>query len=210
MPRHSNRRRGPWNRVCPRCGVTFEVPHERHRKTYCSRHCGRAAAEVSRHVPIANRFWSKVDKSGDCWLWTGHRLKNGYGQFSLTTTRPVKAHRFAWELAHGPIPGGMMVCHHCDNPPCVRPDHLFLGTAKDNTQDAIRKGRMYAGTPGPSRHRDRYLRGERNQNAKLTAEQVKEIRRQRGAKTAKALAVEYGVSFALISHIQNGRVWRHV
>jgi hypothetical protein len=95
--------------------------------------------------PPEIRFWEKVEKSDGCWLWTGSVTKSGgYGQLSVNG-KPVRAHRFIYELLHGPIPVGMRVCHTCDNPPCVRPDHLFLGTPKDNTHDMIRKGRNRLG-----------------------------------------------------------------
>jgi hypothetical protein len=95
-----------------------------------------------RYVPIEERFWGKVRKSKDCWEWIGARCRAGYGSLGLSRSRKrISAHRFSWELHHGPIPESLFVCHHCDNPRCVRPDHLFLGTRTDNTWDAIRKGR---------------------------------------------------------------------
>ena len=87
------------------------------------------------------RFWSRVDKSGECWTWTGARTSYGYGKVSVGG-RLEGAHRVAWAMAYGPVPDGLHVCHRCDNPPCVRPDHLFLGTQVDNMADAREKGRL--------------------------------------------------------------------
>jgi hypothetical protein len=87
------------------------------------------------------RFWPRVRKSTGCWEWTGGRYKSGgYGQFKASVGQ-VRAHRFSWELHNGPIPDGMWVLHRCDNPPCVRPEHLYLGTVRENVRDMIERGR---------------------------------------------------------------------
>lgn len=91
------------------------------------------------------RFWEKVDKSGECWVWTGAIQSKGYGTFATGSTRAtlkvVLPHRYSWELHFGPIPDGLLILHACDNPPCVRPGHLMLGTYQANRVDCAHKGR---------------------------------------------------------------------
>jgi hypothetical protein len=103
---------------------------------------------------MENKFWKKVLKTKGCWFWTGAKHPEGYGNFGVYLGvgqyRTKKAHRIAWELIHGPIPKDMSVLHKCDTPECVNHDHLFLGTAKDNIEDRIRKGRF----PFQERERD--------------------------------------------------------
>lgn len=93
-------------------------------------------------APEEERFWLYVEKTDNCWTWTGATNKDGYGQInSRNATRRILAHRLSWMIHFGGIPSGLFVCHACDNPPCVRPDHLFVGTAMDNMRDMIKKGR---------------------------------------------------------------------
>lgn len=156
------------------------------------------------------RFWSHVNRvAGGCWPWQACNLR-GYGRFTVRALgRGFYAHRFAWELTHGPIPDGLHVLHRCDNPPCCNPDHLFLGTHLDNIADMIAKGRNATGDRHNSRtHPERLPRGENHKHAKLTAAQVEELRAtpmKRGMQ--RAFARRFGVSEGTISLVVNGKVW---
>src|SRR6185436_17789995 len=128
--------------------------------------------------PVA-RFWSKVDKAGECWVWSGNKMGKGYGVF-YTNKKAYPAHRYAWELENGPIPKGLEACHTCDNPACVRPSHIFIGTHAENIQDASRKGRLYL-QQHPKRSsllKDRvrfHAQGVQQHSAKLTDDKVRSI-----------------------------------
>ncbi len=150
--------------------------------------------------PVEERFWLKVDQSAGpngCWIWLAGHFTNGYGQFWVPF-QSVLAHRFSWELANGPIPRGLWVCHHCDNRPCVNPAHLFLATSAGNTQDSVNKGRR--------------ARGETHGRSKLTKEEVLEIRKEyaHGGMLQQELADAYEVTDVTISHIVRRKTWRHI
>lgn len=178
-------------------------------------------AEHSRKLTTAERFWAKVRKSEGCWEWIGCKNKKGYGQFGLLR-RAHAAHRVAWELAYGKIPKGLHVCHHCDNPGCVRPDHLFLGTNLDNHKDSAAKGRCvwqahretYArGDNHYSRRRpELVLRGAANGNAALTPKQVLSIRSKYkpGVYGIRKLAREFGVGQSTIRRVVHGQTYQEV
>ena len=149
------------------------------------------------NVDTIERFWAKVDKSGDCWLWTAGRAGGNsgeYGSFRINNPRrKVYAHRFSYELSHGPIPDGMLVLHDCDTPLCINPDHLRVGTTADNIQDKVKRGR--ASKP----------------NAVLVPDDVRSIRKrlQEGEKH-KDIASDYPVNREAITKIASGRRWRNV
>lgn len=173
------------------------------------------------------RFWSKVDTSRECWEWQAARFPTtGYGCFGVNG-KVRGAHRVAYELTHGPIPNGMLVCHSCDNRACVRPDHLFLGTVRDNALDAKAKGRLATGAANGAhtkpenkprgdkhwvhRHPDRIGYGTRQPRAVLNDDAVREIRTLRAQGfTCKSLAERFGVSATQISLIVRRIAWPHV
>ncbi len=151
------------------------------------------------------RFEQKImpEPMSGCWLWDAYIYPAGYGQFRISpTSRSIGAHRAAWILYKGPIPEGMMVCHKCDVPSCVNPDHLFLGTASDNMADAARKGRM---NWKPGEKCALPVRGAHHM-AKLTEADVIEIRRS--ADMGVVLADRYGVTPTHITRIRQRKTWR--
>lgn len=149
---------------------------------------------------IEDRFWRHVDKSGDCWTWTGSLKSDGYGRLGAggRSGKYLCAHRVSYELHHGVIPEGMVVMHECDNPACVNPAHLSLGTYSDNTQQACDKGRM----------KSLFLNGEAHSGAVLTEELVRKIRSS--ALNNAQLAREIGCSKNAISCVRLGKTWKHV
>ena len=194
-------------RTCEQCGATFAAHRYLVAKgygRYCSRRCTGAALRTT-----AERFWSRVarGKRSACWLWRGATRGRGYGRVSWGR-RTRSAHRVAYELTHGPIPDGKLVCHRCDNPPCCNPAHLYLDTHAGNTADTWARKR---GRSGAQVHPERLRRGERHPNAKLTADAVLAIRAQHAVGRATShLAATYGVSTDAIRAIVSRRLWRHV
>lgn len=142
-----------------------------------------------------NLFWKKVNKTESCWLWTASKDRDGYGHFA----RNKRAHRISYILIKGKIPKGLWVLHKCDNPPCVNPDHLYLGTIKENTKDKNERGRY-----NPSY-------GEKSHFAKLTTKQVLEIRKLRASgKSLGEIAKIYKIGKMQVSRIYRKLRWSHI
>ena len=157
----------------------------------------------------AVRFASKVRPGPGCWEWQAGKSVDGYGGFHIGDEH-IPAHRYAWQLEYGEIPAGMCVLHHCDNPGCVRPSHLFLGTRADNIADMVAKGRQRSGAhliPNSAK-----VRGEAHHQAKLKDDDVLAIRRlyAAGGVSQAALGGQFGVSQEIISGIVRRVGWAHV
>lgn len=149
-------------------------------------------------VDFVERFWSYVNVSSpsSCWEWTGHK-SHGYGMLAVNRKK-YAAHRVSYEMANGLILDNLQVCHHCDNPSCVNPDHLFLGTNSDNVADCISKGRQTRGSSHPV--------------AKLTEQQVLDIRTKyaSGLFLQREIAAEYGITQDNVSYIIHRKTWKHI
>jgi len=147
------------------------------------------------------RFWEKVDKRSpdECWEWQGGKKVENYGGLDDGKGKIVLSHRFSYELHYGPIPEGLFVCHRCDNQKCCNPNHLFVGTALENNNDKVIKGRASV------------VSGTRHAHAKLNPQKVIEIRqRRKGGESLKSLARSFGVSDHAIKQVVEQKTWRHV
>ena len=205
---------------CGECGKAYKTYPSWKRSAgggrFCSRQClhkcqlhSKALVEDGKRTRRAattspSAFWARTKRVCDWLEWQGSRYPAGYGHYGRGY-----AHRRAWEICFGPIPPGRIVCHRCDNPPCVNPAHLFIGTHKDNTQDAIEKGRF---KPWEYPHSHENLpRGEGHPHAKLTNAKVVEILALlRAGNSARSICPRFGVSIQTIWCISSGKTWRHI
>jgi hypothetical protein len=189
-------------RECQICGAAFIIRHSPVHKGD-GRFCSSLCYGKSIKVPLEDRFFSRVGRklASGCILWAGPTEEDGYGRLyggDEFGGRTVGAHRVSYFLCVSVVPKGVGVLHTCDNPTCVNPTHLFLGTNTDNVADKTAKGRQ--------------ARGERHGNAKLTADKVRSIRREyaSGISTLDELARKYGVSRSHVQNVIKLRCWRHV
>lgn len=194
------------DRVCQECRKTFRAYYSAAKigqAKFCSRSCKGKASQVS----VADFFASRLSEptTTGCILWAGCKRSNGYGIISRRRSHRQDfyyAHRVSWELSRGPIPAGLHVLHNCpggDNPLCVNPDHLFLGTHADNMKDMATKGRSGQ-------------RGNRSWKAKLDPDKVRSIRRRiaNGESTQADICRELGISSSVVSEVVSRKAWGHV
>lgn len=150
----------------------------------------REKCHHQRYKTTEERFWEKVDKSGECWEWTACKDKDGYG-FFRHDGKNKKAHRFVFEMEGIDVPSGMLVCHHCDNPSCVKQDHLFIGDNSANQRDAAKKGRC--------------------RSSRLGQEEINQIRKLRNdGLSGPKIAALFGISSHTVYAIEHEAKWSYV
>lgn len=194
--------------TCEICARTREVKPSKARQM---RTCGdpSCTAEIRRQNATAQagsiraRWERKVQKTPDCWYWRGAKDQDGYG-YIVANGKHLLAHRLSHELHVGPIPEGVMVCHHCDTPPCVNPAHLYAGTASENTRDMRERGRT-----APKQTRPPRRTGAENGRSRYTEEQVRAIRRlHRDGKSQTEIAEAFGMLLSTVHKIVHRQTWR--
>lgn len=190
-------------RTCVVCNKAFT-----NEAKYPARYCSRECVWKQRGVPLEQRFWSRVDKNGPvpehrpelgpCWIWTARRDQQGYGKI-WHQGKDAKATVVVWILTYG-VSGDGWKLHHCDNPPCVRPSHLFLGDAASNMADKMAKGRHRAG-----------MLGKRSHRARFSDDDVRAIRcASANGATTYAIAKQFGIHDGSIRQILSGVTYRYV
>jgi len=230
--RRGNRNRTAWNCRCE-CGrerviIASNLNSIRDAPCRCAGRGGRrrlherslANLMLSRYrsgnapVDYEVRFWMNVRcQDSGCWEWSKCRHPEGYGEF--WAGRRFRTHRYSWQMHFGDIPDGMFVCHHCDNPPCVNPAHLFLGTHQDNMRDMIAKGRRNKAAKPRRRviqsRSERSYVGQENPNGRLTEEAARQIiSRLAKGELHTAIAADFPISHWAVAKIAQGRSWAHL
>lgn len=186
-----------WKFACE-CGTSDFICYASKVRLGRTSSCGCIKAEIKSGRPhlVADRIRknTEVNQKTGCWEWTASKTSSGYGKI-FVVGRLRAAHRVSYELRHGPIQDGMHVLHRCDNPSCINPDHLFLGTDADNAADKVAKGRQ--------------PRGSWHYKAKISEDDVLAILSAKN-EAPKNLAMQFGVSPSTISLIRSGKIWSHV
>jgi hypothetical protein len=160
-------------------------------------YCGNISSESSKKFcrkclfDTKRLLLSKIIKTNSCWIFIGSKDKNGYGKLCKG-----RAHRISYEIHKGKIPNGIMVCHTCDNPSCVNPEHLWLGTCKQNIVDSVQKGRFQF--------------GEKNGRSKLSKEDVSWIKRNHRIRLGSSIARKFGIGETQVRRIANGFAWKNI
>lgn len=183
------------NRVCKHCKAEFSAPLwsvNQGRSKFCTFKCHNDF-KTAEHL---RNFYKNTTRKGSCWIWNGLPGSDGYGKTKYMG-RTARAHRVSYQIAHGPIGEGLCVCHRCDTAMCINPEHLFLGTSKENTQDASAKGRLSC--------------GERHVFSRLTVGKVLQIRdlHKRGVGLSE-IGRRFDIHHSTVWHIVNRRAWKHV
>lgn len=175
-----------------------------------------AFAEKRHYVNLSDqtlkRFWSKIDRQGECWFWKKRVNNKGYGVFYINRKWPVTANRVSFLISRGYLPTGLEVCHKCDNPRCVKPDHLFSGTHLENMQDMVQKGRSNLGEKHHTKKHPEWIpRGSNRAFAKLNDALVQEIRMLHvEGFTYKEISKKFEVCVMTICNIVRRKLWDHV
>jgi hypothetical protein len=150
-------------------------------------------------ISIEQKLLRYAVSENGCWNWVATKDRDGYGLLTHHRGKQIRAHRASYEFHVAKIPVGLLVCHSCDNPSCINPNHLFVGTSKENTRDMLDKNRRPV------------LRGERHPNAKLTNDQVTQIKQLRSEnRLLKDIANQFNISFQTVSSITKGTTWNNI
>ena len=187
-------------RICSVCKIEHSNKSGMKKKdgsNYLARKCYQCSKSHPGLRTKEERFWEKVDKkSFGCWEWTAHLDKRGYGRFGVSDGKGIGAHRYSYALHNGAFKKALYVCHKCDNPKCVNPEHLFLGTHQDNMDDMVRKGRQ------------RSLKGEESPSCKISQETAQAV--LDSELTYSQTAEKFGMTKSSVAAIKARRMWKHL